>query len=348
MRRWMLLCLFLVLTGCGDAPGDGTQQWRFALEEIDGSVQDAYAQRFKALVEERSGGDIEVLIYPYGTLGTSAQLSELIQNGTLEFAFASPGHLGSVVPEVQVMNLHFLFSEDNEANAEVLRDSPTIYGPLADAYMRRNLKLLAMIPEGWMAWTGNRPLRTPEDFQGFRIRTMVSPLLLEAYRAYGANPAPLPYAEVYSALQLNTIDGQVNPIFAIEEMSFYEVQDYLVMPRHLQFVASVVTNPQFYDGLDAETQAMLQDVKEELDDYIFQVQRDYNAERLNVIRENSDIEIIELSEEEREAFHALSLPVRERYVEMTGEQGERILEGLQEEFAAAEAGEFVGREDREN
>ena len=80
--------------------------WRFAIEETSGSVQDAYAQRFKELVEEKSGGKVIVKVYPYGTLGTSDQLSELLYNGSLQFAMASPGHIGKMIPEVQVLLLH--------------------------------------------------------------------------------------------------------------------------------------------------------------------------------------------------------------------------------------------------
>src|SRR5690625_4966526 len=180
LRATVVFLATLWVVACGDTDTIQTRQWRFALEEVEGSVQDGYAQRFKELIEERTEGQVQVLVYPYGTLGTSAQLSEQVQSGTVQFAFASPGHLGSVVTEVQAMNLHFLLSEDNEVNKEVLSSRPTIYGPLADAYAARGMKLLAVIPEGWMAWTGDRPLRTPGDFAGFRIRTMLSPLLAAA------------------------------------------------------------------------------------------------------------------------------------------------------------------------
>lgn len=337
MRMRVLVFLFAVigLAGCGDSEPQA-QQWRFALEEIEGSVQHAYATKFKELVEERTDGTVEVVVYPYGSLGTSAQLTEQVQNGTLQFAFASPGHLASVVPEAGVLTLHFLFSDDEMVNQKILAESPTLYGPLAEAYRDHGLKLLGLVQEGWMVWTGDRALRTPADFRGFKMRTMVSPLLLEAYRAYGANPTPMPYAEVYSGLQLNTIDGQVNPVFAIEEMSFYEVQDVMTFANHLPFIASVVTQPDFYQGLDSELQAMLDQVIDELDGYVFEVQRDLNRKRLETIRANSDIDIVELTEEERAAFRRASLPVRDTYRAQAGERGTRILDALQQEVTAAE------------
>lgn len=338
MRTIVLLFFTLLLVvGCSDDT-PRAEQWRFALEEIEGSVQHAYAVKFKELVETRSNGQVQVAVYPYGSLGTSAQLTEQIQNGTLQFAFASPGHLGSVVPEAGVLTLHFLFSDDESINQKILADSPTLYGPLAEAYQDHGLKLLDLVQEGWMVWTGDRALRTPADFQGFKIRTMVSPLLVESYRAYGANPTPMPYAEVYSGLQLNTIDGQVNPVFAIEEMSFYEVQDVMTFANHLPFIASVVTAPSFYQGLSPERRDLLKDVVTELDGYVFDVQRNLNRERLEKIQNNSDIKVVELTDHERAVFREASLPARDIFRAQAGERGAEILQQLQAEVRAAEGG----------
>jgi len=317
--------LLSVLTGCGGGGEEGAR-WRFAIEEIEGSVQDAYARSFEEKIEERSGGEVQVDVYPYGSLGTSAQLTEQVQSGALHLAFASPGHLGSVVPEVQLFSLHFVMSEDEEVNHRVLSESDRLHELLDAAYRDRGLAFLAAIPEGWMAWTANRPLRTPADFEGLKIRTMASPLLLEVYRAYGANPTPMPYSEVYSGLQLNMIDAQVNPVFAIEEMGFYEVQDHLILPRHLMFVATVVTSPRFWDGLAPERRELVRGVLAELDDESFRFQRELNARRLDAIREAGGTEILRLTAEERAAFRERSLPVRETYRGQTGERGAELLE----------------------
>lgn len=331
-----LLLLGAALAGCGGSRA-GRHEWRFALEEIQGSVQDAYAQEFRRRIEERSGGDVHVTIYPYGTLGTSAELTELVQQGAVEFAFASPGHLGTVVPEVQVLSLHFVFSDDDTVNHEVLRGDNALFRLLSQAYRRRGLVLLGLVDEGWMVWTGNRPLRRPADFRGFKMRTMTSPLLVEAYRAYGADPTPMPYAEVYSALQLNMVDGQVNPVFAIEEMSFYEVQNTLTFAHHLPFVTTLVSNPAFLDGLPPERQRMVRDVESELDDWAFDTERRLNRERLATIREKGDVQVVRLDEAQRAAFRRASLPVRERYREMAGKSGGAVLDALLAEVRRQEA-----------
>jgi len=331
----VLVPLLIVVSACSppaDDPADPsgeveTVTWRFALEEVEGSVQDAYAQEFKRRIEARSDGAIEIEVYPYGSLGTSSQITEMLQSGALELAFASPGHLADAIPEVGVFTLHFVLSDDDELNRQVL-SHPDLYALLRDPYREEDLELLAVVQEGWMVWSGDRPLRTPADFEGFRIRTMTSPILVESYRAYGANPTPMPYAEVYSGLQLGQIDGQVNPIFAIEEMSFYEEQDYLTSGRHAQFVATVAGSRRWFENLTDAQRGMVESVRDELVEWIDREQIRYNAERLQTILDEGGTEWIELTDEERDAFRQASLGVREIYVEQAGERGQEILDTL--------------------
>lgn len=335
----LLAAAALALAACDAALiAPDTEQWRFAIEEPRGSVQDAYAQRFKEIIEERTGGAVQVTVYPYGTLGTSDHVTELLRMGTVQFAMASPGHLGTLIPEVQVLLLHFVLSDDPDVNRRVLGD-PELRAAFRALYQEKGLDLLSIFSEGWMVWTGNRALRTPADFAGFRMRTMTSPLLLAAYRAYGASPSPLPYGEVYSALQLNMIDGQVNPVFAIQEMSFYEVSSHMIFARHAPFVATAAANRAFIEGLEPERRAMVMEVIAEVDAYVDEVQRAYNAERLDLITERRPgLEIVtELTEAEREAFREASLPVRDMFVRLAGPRGAEILELLLETVARAEA-----------
>jgi tripartite ATP-independent transporter DctP family solute receptor len=311
--------------------------WRFAIEEVQGSVQDAYAQRFKTLVEERTAGQVRVAVFPYGTLGTSDHLTELAHMGAIQFITASPGHIGKLVPEVQAFLLHYVFSADDEVNRRVLR-SPALRQHLDRLYRAKGLRFLALLPEGWQVWTTNRPVRTPADFAGLKLRVMTSPLLLAAYAAYGASPTPLPYGEVYGALQLGMIDGQVNPIFAVQEMSFYEVTDHLTMPRQAPFITTVVTNPTFYDGLSHEHQALVDDVVGELNAYVFDVQRRFNGERLELIRRaRPDLRISELSEAESAEFRRRSQAVRHDFVRLVGPSGQALLDVLDRAVSRATA-----------
>lgn len=327
----------LLMGGTALSTAAQAETWRFALEEIEGSVQDMYAQKFKELVEERTDGAVTVQVYPYGALGTSQDLTELTANGSLQFTFASPGHLATMVPEMGVFNLPYILSADNEVNKEVLTEGDVVYNQLAPKLEDKNLQLITMFPEGEMVWTANKEIRSPEDMSGFKMRVMTSPILTEAYRAMGASPTPMPYGEVYGGLQLGQIDGQVNPIFAIEEMKFYEVQDYMIWAGQQQFTTSVVANDDFYQGLSDDRRDMLGEVTTELADYIFEVQDRYATERLEAIKAaKPEIEMIELTEEERAVFRERAMAARDTFVSMTGEDGKEILENLKAEIEQTE------------
>lgn len=328
---WLLFSCALLFSSCGAVPGKAGEPeiWRFAIEESAGSVQDAYAQAFKARIEAKSGGAVSVSVYPYGTLGTSEQVTEQLAMGTVQFAMASPGHLGKLIPEVQVFLLHFLLTEDEAINERILGD-PAVLAAFDELYREKGFSLLSIFSEGWMVWTTRKPVRTPADFEGVKIRTMTSPLLLAAYEAYGASPTPLPYGEVYSALQLNMIDAQVNPVFAIQEMSFYEVVDYLIFANHAPFIATAAANAEFMENLTPARRAMVRETVVELRPAALEIQQRFNGERLELMREKKpELQIIaDLTVEERAAFRAASRSVVDRYLALAGPRGQAMLDAL--------------------
>ena len=336
--RWSLSAVSAAALSVGVMAGSASaEQWKFALEEVDGSVQDAYAEAFAERIKEKSNGEVTINIFPYGSLGTSTQLTELVANGALQLANASPGHLGKLIPPIQVFSIPYLLPENDECTKQILGSSDVLYDSLSDEFANQGLKLLTMYPEGEMVWTANKKVTSPEDFNNFKMRVMTSPLLVRAYEAFGANPTPMPYSEVYSGLQLGQIDGQVNPIFAIEEMKFYEVQDYMIWAGQQEFTTTVVANLDFYEGLSDERQQLIDSTIDEMVDVIFKIQNQYNQERLEKIK-NSDSapEMVRLSDEQREPFRKAAEKVEAKFVEMTGEPGKKVLNALQEEIKTCE------------
>ncbi len=307
--------------------------WCFALEEIEGSMQDAFAKKFKEVAEQKSNGDIQVDIYPYGQLGTSSQITELLQNGAVEFAFQSPGHLGSYIPEVQIFSVHYLFPSNEEVIKKVLKESAALYDTLGHCYEAKDFRLLSIIPEGWQIWTTNKEIRKPDDFEGFKMRVMTSPLLVEAYKAYGASPTPMPYSEIYSALQLKMIDGQVNPYFAIEEMKFYEVTKYMIKADQLMFICTFVSNNEFYKNLPDDIKKIVDEASAAATDFIFSYQDKLNEERKGkILKAKPSMVHYELTPEERAAFQEKAMVVRDKYVEIGGPQAREILDSLVKEI----------------
>lgn len=333
----LVLSTSLFLSACSDSddtmtgllPGKPEPEiWRFALEEIGGSVQDAWAQEFRRRISELSDGQVVVEIYPYGSIGTSPQLTRLVEDGRVQLAFASPGHIADEIPEAGVFLLPFLFPESDETNRRMLTDE-ALRELLQAGWQDAGLQLLELVPEGWMIWTADKPLYTPEDFTGLRMRTMTAPAQADVFRAWGAEPVPMPYAEVYDALQLGQVDGQSNPAFAIAEMKFHQVQSVMTVPQATRFVASVVSNHDWYRNLEQEHRQWLDAARAGMPEFIDEVQHRYNRQRLQQIRESGRIAMERLDEDQRARFRETSLPARERFLERAGPRGERILERIQ-------------------
>ena len=330
----------LALTACGQSSSDSessgdsadasesSQTWQFGLEEIEGSVQHQYAVEFKEMIEEKSGGDVTVELLPYGKWGSSySALYDAIQGGSIQIGFGS-GALGGTVPESQLLSLNFVTPEDERQAAEVLNSDAFLKSDAwQTSFKERGLVPLAELTEGYQVWTANKEIHTPADIKNLGIRVMDNSLLRSTYRAYGASPITIAYGELYSALQQGQADGNIQPVFAHEEMGFYEVQDYMIFAKQSQFVATLMGNLDWWEGLSDEQRTMVNDVTKTLVDRGYEIQKKFNDERLETIKED-DIQIIELSDEERKAFREMSMLVRDVFVEEVGERGKAALDTL--------------------
>lgn len=347
---WLIIAVFtlsLVLAACGGNDEGGGDEGnagsgdeasltlKFAHEEGQGDVQDLYANKFKELIEEETDGRINVDIYTAGTLGTNMDVLQSLQTGAIELAITSPGFSGDVIPESNIMSVPFLFSDNLEVNKKVLNESEALYGPLADQYVAQGIKPFKFWQEGFMWWTANDSITTPEEMSGQKLRTMPSNLIIKAYEHMGANPTPTDSGEIYTMLQTKGIDAQENPLFYIVNSNFLEVQDYLMDSKHHIYTTVTAANLDFFDSLPEEDQQIIADVVEEVNEWSFTMQ-DEEAEKALEKAKEEDIEIVELTSEEREAFKELSLPVREDYA-AESDIAKEILEIIEKEIEEAEA-----------
>ncbi len=311
------------------------EEWKFAIEEIPGSIMDAYAQEFKKRIEDKTNGDVTIKIYPLGSLGTPTELVEQVTDSVVQFANVSVGNLGTIVPESQIFLLTYTLPSDSGATSDLLASSQMIYGELGKDFESKGLKLHTMYSEGPQVWTTNREIRTPADFDNFKMRVMVSPILLKAYEDLGASPTPLPFGEVYGALQLKQVDGQINPVPAIEEMKFYEVTDYMIWAGEQELVTSVMSGTDWYDSLPAERKKLIGETTAEMQGFIENVVTQFNEDKLAKIKAaKPDINMVELTEEERAAFRERSKATHSAYIDITGKRGQVLLDALLAEVEA--------------
>jgi len=325
----LVLIVFALLFGFTGRAVAAQNLWQVALEEIEGSMQHEYAKKFVEIIEDKSKGEIRCNIHFYGELGTSGEITKLLQKGDLQFAFQSPGHLGSYIPEVQVFSIHYLFPTDFNLLEKILRKGPNTYNVLGKYYRKNKLELLSIIEEGWQIWTANKPLRKPADFDGITFRVMSSPFLITAYRLYGAYVMTVPYGQIYSDLELGRIDAETQPFFAIQEMKFYEVQDFMIKANQLPFIGTFAANHDFIKGLPQNIRTMIDNAIEEANEYIFDFEPKLNEQRKQMIMEaKPSMHYIELTDEEIAVFREKAKPLRQKYLKMGGEGAKEVLEAV--------------------
>ncbi|GAW34882.1 2,3-diketo-L-gulonate-binding periplasmic protein YiaO precursor [Roseovarius sp. A-2] len=307
--------------------------WRYAFEEALEDVQGVFAQKFKEEVEANT--DHTVQLFPYGTLGESADTMEQAQAGILQFVDQSPGFTGSLIPEAQVFFVPYLLPQDTQELGEFFRTSKAVNEMFPELYAEQGLELLTMFPEGEVCVTTQKPVTEPADLNEVKVRVMTNPLLVESYRAFGATPTPLPWGEVYGALQTGIIQGQENPMFWNWSANMYEVSAVITCLGHSNFTTAVMANQDFYDGLSDEEQQVVQDAIDVAFDHIIDYQQGLHEESIEKIKEaKPEIEINVLSEEQRQPFIEAGEKVDDRFIEMTGDSGKAILDQMKADLEA--------------
>lgn len=164
---------------------------------------------------------------------------------------------------------------------------------------------------------------------------MTNPLLVESYKSFGATPTPLPWGEVYGALQTGIIQGQENPAFFIESTKMYEVTDHITRAGHNNFTTAVMANKEFYDGLSDEDRQVVDNAIDVAFDYIIEYQDGLTEESLAKITEaKPSMTITTLTEEQRQPFVDTAASVEEQFLEIGGDQAEAILSQLKADLEA--------------
>ena len=222
----------------------------FAHSTAQNSHYSMGVQAFGKKLSELSGGKFEIREQAAGALGGERDVIEGLQIGSVELTVSSTGPLGNFVPEALVLDLPFLFKD--YAAARSILDGE-IGQELLDKVSENNLVALAWTENGFRHVTNSsRPINTPADLEGLKIRTMENPVHMEAFRAAGASPTPMAFPEVFAALQQNVIDGQENPIPVITASKFWEVQSNLTLTGHVYSPAIILASPSLWDGLSDE------------------------------------------------------------------------------------------------
>ncbi|ANQ23806.1 C4-dicarboxylate ABC transporter substrate-binding protein [Vibrio natriegens] len=269
--------------------------------------------KFKELVEKESNNDITVDIYPNGQVGGDRELTEAVQSGIVDMTAPVVEVMAGWDPAFSVPGLPYTFSSREEA----LKALNGEFGHKLLAKVEDfGIKGLGWMENGIRNITSNKcPIKQPSDLNGVKIRTMQVEAHMDAFKAMGANPTPMSFNEVYSALQQGVVDAQENPLGHIYSSRFYEVQKCLTLSGHVYSTHMVLANPDFYAGLSDEDRALIDSALARAIDYQQEVIASEEQEQLAAIKA-AGVTVTNLTPEEVAKFQEVTAPIREKYTKL--------------------------------
>jgi len=211
-------------------------------------------------IEKGTQGRYKCQIFPNGALGGEREMIEAVQLGTLDMVNTSTGPVGNFVPEVKIVDIPFLFRDYDHAR-HFLDAAPG--QELLTKFPSKGLIALAWTENGFRHMTNSkRAIVKPEDTAGLKMRTMENKVHMDGYKAFGIQPTPMAFPEVFGALQQGTVDGQENPIPVILASKFSQVQKHLSLTGHVYSPALYLTSPRVMTKLsDADKKAFYEAAK---------------------------------------------------------------------------------------
>jgi tripartite ATP-independent transporter DctP family solute receptor len=281
------------------------------------------AEAFAAHVKEKTNGKINIATFPAGQLGGERSLAEQVQTGTLEIASLTTAVLQNFVPECAIIDMPFIFP--NRETAYATLDDPELKAKIFSYFPPKGFIAIGWGENEIRDFTNNkRPVRTPADIRGLKIRVMNSPLYIDTFKQLGASPMGIPFTETYNALQTGVVDGQDNPILTSILMRFTEVTKFATLTNHSLNECITIVGIDYWNTLSKEEQKIfveagdiLKDVNRQVNAQLHESLPGSNISISQYAKENG-IEIIELTTEERESFRLAMIPVWDIYRKKIG------------------------------
>lgn len=330
----MLAAGLMLLTGCSSSKEESAESKaekkvviKMAHAASESNPGHKALEMFGEIVAKETNGRITTEIYPNAQLGSERELVEGVQLGNVNMCFVSSAPVAAFQKEFFALDMPFLFKD----RASVYR---VLDGPVGQEMLKNmekiNIKGLGFWENGFRNFSNSkRPVHNPADLEGIKLRTMENEIHLAAWKALGANPAPLAFGELFTALQQGTFDAQETPINLFYEMKYYEVQKYITKTAHLYSPFVIMMNLDLFNSFSPEDQKIILDAVEAAKGFERNMaqQKDIDAEKAM----EGTIEFIELTPEEKDAFRSKMGPV---YEKVKAKAGAEIVEKV---IAAATA-----------
>lgn len=296
------------LLGIGSAQAEATHTFRANTVGDENSITYQGLERFAQIVEARSDGDISFSLHHSGALGDQVGGIESLQAGTIDVATVETP-IDVIDPVLGATALPYLF-RDREHVEQVV--DGFYRGWAEEQLLKHDLRLVSLLEGGFRHITNDvRPIETPSNLEGITMRTPDSRLRVRTFEEYGADASPLPFSELYTALQTGTFDGQENPIIWVKTQSFYEVQDYLSLTGHVYTMTYVLMSEESYQKLSEHQKQIVKQAGKEAGDYSVEVGRQADQEVVDFLKEKG----MKVNKADVESFVEQSRPIWDEWVE---------------------------------
>lgn len=329
-KRWMMIvgiALILVAGIIWRYRSQHQKEPEFVLSYAENQTKDypttLGAQKFADLVGERSGGRIQILVLAGGELGAESDVIAQMQYGGVDFARVSLSQLAEYIPQLNVLQMPYLY--ENSAHMWKVLDG-SIGDDFLDIVSQNELIGLSWYDAGARNfYNSKKPITCLEDMQGMRIRVQESEVMVDMIEALGASAIPIPYADVYSALEQGTVDGAENNWPSYEAMNHYEVAKYYTIDEHNRVPEMQICSKHTWDKLSEEDQQMILDCAKESALYERKLWKERESEsEAKAIKQG--VEVVELSSEEKKRFQEAVTGIYEKYCADQMDIIEKIIE----------------------
>jgi C4-dicarboxylate-binding protein DctP len=276
------------------------------------------AERFKQLAEERTKGRVKVEVYPNSSLFKDGEEMEALQLGSVQLLAPSLAKFGPLgVRDFEVFDLPYVFDNYDELHKVTA-------GPVGAALFKKleskGIVGLAYWDNAFKVMSANKPIRTPADYKGLKMRIQSSKVLGDQMKALGAIPQVMAFSEVYQALQTGVVDGTENPPSNFYTQKMHEVQKYLALTDHGYLGYAVIANKKFWDGLPADVRTTLEGAMKDATVYANEIAKKENDDALEAVRKSGKTQILTLTADEKAAMRKALIPVHKENESRVGKE----------------------------
>ena len=315
----MIVCLLFLLS-CGEKKTESTSEKikiKVAVIGNENHQSTIMANYFKEELEKLTENKFEIEIYPNGALGGDVQLTESVAMGTIDMALPSTSVLTSYTDNFGILDMPYLFISSEAAfNA--------MDGKMGE-YFNETLKSSGLINLGY-TYNGPRSItnsvreiKKPEDLKGIKVRVMESPVFIDFFRTLGANPTPMSFTEVYTALQQGAVEAQENPPSLIFANKFYEVQKYLSVTEHVHNFLAFIMNAEKFNSLSDEQKNILQEKAKKYIENQRKMELEDNNKYIELLGTEGKLKVNILTADEKEEFKKALQPMYDKYKKNFGD-----------------------------